>query len=200
MDSSTRWAKYHSKTASCKTVDGVTKITNIIIESGFEDYVFSTKDIKAIYVAYMKTLSNTVSHACWLVEFKDGKKLLFSAEARKLKSEEGEHVSLRKALLNHYEMLYAVYSEDAFRKYRGEYSKKDIQISNKNILTLMSGVCKNINTTNANTKKYNILFNNCAMSMLTDLRHAEEFKVSRFTKYYWLTSKIHKLIRKTVDD
>ena len=198
MNTSTQWATYHSKSPACNIAHDTITITNIVTENGFEDYIFSAQHIQAIYLAYMKTLNNSVSHTCWLVVFEDGKELIFSPEARKSKSDEGKHVTFKKAFLNHYEMIYAVYTKEAFRKYRGEYTKKHISISGKHIPAFISGVCKNINTLNESDKKYNIIFNNCAMAVLNDLRYAKEFNVPYFTKYYWLTNKLHKLIETIV--
>lgn len=130
---------------------------------------YNTDDITSVdYIITPFSSFRGPAHTMLSFGFKDGRRLVISAEIRK---ERGENFSALKGLLNQYEIQYVVATEEDVLKLRTNHRKNSvilypIKASTEDIAGVFRSMLIRSEKLSKEPEFYNTIFNNCTTSIL----------------------------------
>lgn len=135
----------------------------------YEDTFDLTKLSALHYVITPFSDSDGPAHTMLTFTFEDGKHLAISGEIRK---ERGESFDAISGILNQYELIYVIATEEDIIKLRTNYRKNEVYMypistEKEKIQTLFRSMLIRANKLTQEPEFYNTLWNNCTTSLLT---------------------------------
>ena len=172
---------FSGRTVSIKNVRNHQWTSDKEFVPGYYDEVYDLNKIETLYYMIVPFSNfDGPAHTMLSFGFSDGKKLVVSAEVRK---EKGESFAAIPGVMNQFELMYVIWSEDDIIKLRTNYRKNTVYMypintPKEKIQDLLQSMLIRADKLGREPEFYNTLWNNCTTSILMHANALRNEKIS----------------------